>query len=83
MSIKVKVRESKREWHNEELRSRSKKHIKIVFVLMSLSILLVIASIATSINEIAYVGAVVAFFGLYPAGIAEGLSRSDDIQHGE
>ena len=83
MSIKVAVRESKREWHNEELRGRSKKHIKIVFVLMSLSILLVIISGVTSIDEIAYVGAVVAFFALYPAGIAEGLSRSDDILHGE
>ena len=83
MSIKVAIRESKREWHNEELQKRSRKYIKVVFVFMSLSILLVIASIATSIDEIAFVGTVVALLGLYPAGIAEGLSRSDDILHEE
>ena len=83
MSLKVAIRESKREWHNEELQKRSRKYIKVIFMFMSLSILLVIISGVTSINEIAYVGAVVALLGLYPAGIAEGLSRSDDILHGE
>ena len=83
MSVKVAIRESKREWHNEELRKRSKKHIKIVFGLLSLSVLLIIISIATGIDEVAYIGGVIALFGLYPAGIAEGLSKSDDILHGE
>ena len=50
MSIKVSVREAKREWHNEELRRKSRGYLKIVVGLLGLSILLIIASIATSID---------------------------------
>ena len=83
MSIKVSIKTYKRVWHSKELERRSKNYYKITLIPVSLSLILIIASMITGIDKLSTIAMIIALSAFLPLGVVEGLNIADRIMHDE